>query len=86
MLIPFPSISFANCVFGITFSAKIFKLKGYGMPRLNTQQKGDHYLKIILDIPAKLSKREKQLYAELAKEAKLDLKSGGKSGFFDQFK
>ena len=69
-----------------TQSGKIFKLKGYGMPRLNTTQKGDHYLKILLDIPSKLSKKEKQLYAELAKEAKLDLKPGGKNGFFDQFK
>lgn len=69
-----------------TQSGKIFKLKGYGMPRVNTNQKGDHYIKILLDIPSKLSKKEKQLYAELAKESKLDLKPGGKSGFFDQFK
>jgi len=69
-----------------TPSGKVFKLKGYGMPRVNSQHKGDHYLKIILDIPEKLSRKEKQLYAELAKEAKLDLKPGGKPGFFDQFK
>ncbi|MCD6109413.1 molecular chaperone DnaJ [bacterium] len=65
-----------------TPSGKIFKLKGYGMPRLNTNQKGDHYLKIILNIPSKLSKKERELYGELAKEAKIDLKSGGKKGFF----
>jgi molecular chaperone DnaJ len=69
-----------------TASGKVFKLKDYGMPRVNTSQKGDHYLKIILDIPSKLSKKEKELYAKLAQEAKLDLKPGGKSGFFDQFK
>lgn len=69
-----------------TPSGKVFKLKGYGMPRVNTNQKGDHYIKVLLDIPSKLSKKEKQLYAELAKESKLDLKPGGKSGFFDQFK
>lgn len=68
-----------------TSSGKVFKLKGYGMPRLNTAQKGDHYLKIILDIPAKLNKKEKELYLELAKEAKLNLKKGGKEGFFDIF-
>lgn len=68
-----------------TQSGKVFKLKGYGMPRLNTEQRGDHYLKIILDVPHKLSKKEKELYAELAKEAKLDLKSGGKEGFFGKF-
>lgn len=69
-----------------TPSGKIFKLKGYGMTRVNTQQKGDHYLKVLLDVPSKFSKKEKQLYAELAKEAKLNLKPEGKSGFFDQFK
>ncbi len=69
-----------------TPSGKMFKLKGYGMPKVNTTTKGDHYLKIVLDIPSKLSRKEKQLYAELAKESKLDLKPGGKSGFFDQFK
>lgn len=65
-----------------TQSGKIFKLKGYGMPKLNSNQKGDHYLKIILDIPSKLSKKEKMLYADLAKEAKLNLNSGGKGSFF----
>ena len=33
----------------------------------------------------KLSKKEKELYVELAKEAKLSLKKGGKDGFFDIF-
>lgn len=68
-----------------TQSGKVFKLKNYGMPRLNTAQKGDHYLKVILDVPLKLSKKEKELYIELAKEAKLSLKKGGKEGFFDIF-
>lgn len=68
-----------------TQSGKVFKLKNYGMPRLNTVQKGDHYLKVTLDVPAKLSKKEKELYIELAKEAKLSLKKGGKEGFFDIF-
>ncbi|MFC1647743.1 molecular chaperone DnaJ [Patescibacteria group bacterium] len=64
-----------------TQSGKVFKIKGYGMPRLNTEQKGDHYLKIILDVPAKLSKKEKELYAQLANEAELDIKEG-KKGLF----
>jgi len=65
-----------------TQSGKIFKLKGYGMPRLNTHQKGDNYLKIIVDIPLKLSKKEKELFSELAKEAKLNLKPTAKKSFF----
>ncbi len=66
-----------------TQSEKVFKLKSYGMPRLNSEQKGDHYLKIILDIPTKLTKKEKELYTALAKEAKINLKGGS---FFGRFK
>ena len=51
------------------------------MPRLNTSTKGDHYLKVILDVPSKLNKKEKELYAQLAKEAKLEIKNS-KGGLF----
>jgi molecular chaperone DnaJ len=69
-----------------TQSGKVFKLKSYGMIKLNTEQKGDHYLKVRLDIPQKLSRKEKDLYKELVKEAKLDLESGGKEGILGRFK
>ncbi|MBN1495006.1 molecular chaperone DnaJ [Candidatus Peregrinibacteria bacterium] len=58
-----------------TPSGKIIKLKGYGMPKLNSDLKGDHYLKVILDVPGKLSRKEKELYAQLAKESGLELKT-----------
>jgi molecular chaperone DnaJ len=61
-----------------TQSGKIFKLKDYGMPKLNSDLKGDHYLKIILETPAKLSRKEKELYAQLAKESGLFLKADKK--------
>jgi molecular chaperone DnaJ len=51
------------------------------MPKLNTAAKGDHYIKVILDVPSKLSKKEKELYEQLAKEANLNIKEG-KKGFF----
>lgn len=69
-----------------TQSGKVFKLKDYGMPKINSSQKGDHYLKIIVVTPHKLSKKEKELYAMLAKEAKLNFKSGDKDGFLSKFK
>jgi len=68
-----------------TASEKVFKLKNYGMPKLNSSIKGDHFVKIILDIPNKLTKREKELYKELAHEAKLNLKGKSKDGFFSHF-
>lgn len=66
-----------------TQSGKVFKLKGYGMPKMNVGGKGDHYIKIIVDIPQKLSSKEKELYGELTKEAGLKIKPTEK-GFFEK--
>lgn len=68
-----------------TASEKVFKLRNYGMPKLNSSIKGDHFVKIILDVPHKLTKRERELYGELAHEAKLSLKGKAKDGFFSHF-
>jgi len=57
-----------------TESGQTFKIKEHGAPKMNTDIKGDHYVKIIIDIPKKLSKKEKDLYEQLAKEAKLNIK------------
>lgn len=65
-----------------TQSGKVFKLKSYGMPRLNTELKGDHYLKVVLEVPSKLTKKEKELYTELAKEANIDISKSTKKGLF----
>lgn len=50
-----------------TQSEKVFKLKEYGVEKLRGPGKGDHYVKIVVDIPTKLNRREKELYAELSK-------------------
>ncbi len=52
-------------------SGKVFKLKEYGIPKLRSNGKGDHYIKVIVDIPTKLSKRERELYSELSAEGGL---------------
>lgn len=56
-------------------SGKVIKMKGYGVQKLNTEGKGDHFVKIQVETPKKLSKKEKELYKELADEAKLEIKS-----------
>jgi len=66
-----------------TQSGKVFKLKGYGVQKLKSEEKGDHYVKIIVDIPSKLSRKEKEIYAQLAEENGLKLK-GGKDGLFSK--
>jgi molecular chaperone DnaJ len=63
-----------------TQAGKVFKLKGYGIKKLHSEEKGDHFVKVHVIIPNKLSKKEKTLYQELAKEAGLE--PGGKGKGF----
>ncbi len=46
---------------------KPLRLKGKGMKREGTDEKGDLYIKMSVQIPTNLSPREKQLFEELAK-------------------
>jgi molecular chaperone DnaJ len=64
-----------------TESGQTFKIKDYGVEKTGAGIKGDHYVKIKVDIPKKLSRKEKQLYEELAKESKLDIKPQNKGLF-----
>lgn len=65
-----------------TQSAKVFRLKEYGIQKLRSSDKGDHYVKVIVDIPTKISKKEKELYLQLAKESKIPVKM--KDGFLSR--
>ncbi|MEZ4086744.1 MAG: molecular chaperone DnaJ [Candidatus Gracilibacteria bacterium] len=62
-----------------TQSGRVFRLKERGIEKLRGSGKGDHFVKIIVDIPSKISRKERDLYIELAGEAKLSTK--GKKGF-----
>jgi len=64
-----------------TEGGKIFKLSGHGVQKVGSEQKGDHLIKILIKIPTKLSKKEKELYEELSKEAKLNIKPQPKGIF-----
>jgi DnaJ-class molecular chaperone len=43
-------------------------MKGFGVPRLKGSEKGDQYVKIIVDIPKKLSDGQIELVKKLAAE------------------
>jgi molecular chaperone DnaJ len=64
-----------------TKSGQAFKLKGYGVPIVGTNGRGDHYVTVNIDIPTKLSRKERELYEELAKEAGLNIKPQNKGIF-----
>lgn len=51
-----------------TNSLTKMRLKNYGLPHANGKGRGDQYVRIIVDIPTNLTKRQKTLLEELAKE------------------
>jgi len=44
-----------------------FRLKGYGMPVLGQNRKGDAYVRLMVDMPRQLTKEQKKLIEELQK-------------------
>lgn len=58
-----------------TQSEKVFRLREQGIPFLKKEGTGDHYVKIIVNTPQKLTKKERDLYMELAKESGLSVKN-----------
>lgn len=58
----------------------IFRLKGKGIPSLRGFSTGDQLVKVVVDIPQKLSKKQKELLEEFDKESKRD------KGFFEKVK
>lgn len=50
-----------------TQSEKVFRLKEKGGPKFQRSGNGDQYVKVIVDIPTKLSKKEKELWEQLKK-------------------
>jgi len=48
-----------------TESGRIIKLKGKGMPQVQSDRTGDHLVRVNIIIPAKLSRKQKKLFEEL---------------------
>lgn len=46
-----------------------FKLAGHGVPHLKRKTRGDHIVRILVETPKKLSRKQKQLLEEFAKES-----------------
>ena len=49
-----------------TQHGEVFKLKGKGLPDLRTSRNGDEIVQILIEIPKKLSERQKQILKEFA--------------------
>lgn len=60
-----------------TEDGAVFKISGKGSTNLGNGAIGDHLVKIKVEIPNKLSKKEKELYLQLAEESGIDTKKNG---------
>lgn len=68
-----------------TQSDKTLRMKGLGIPSLKGQQTGDQLVKIKIDVPTKLTTRQKELLTEFAKESGLPV-DGEEEGLFERVK
>lgn len=69
-----------------TAHGRVLKVKGRGMPILRGPRgRGDLYVHVLIDIPTKLTDKQKELILELAQEMKTPTGTGD-AGIFDKFK
>ncbi len=60
-----------------TEDGAVFKLSGKGVVRVGGSGNGNHLVKIRLNVPQKLSKKERELYEGLANEGGIEIKKAG---------
>ncbi|MGL5380834.1 molecular chaperone DnaJ [Clostridium sp.] len=70
-----------------TQSGTLFRLKGKGVPKVNSSGRGDQYVKVVVDIPKSLNDKQKEalrMFMEASGES-FDESSMHKKGFKDLF-
>lgn len=68
-----------------TQTGTVFRLKGKGVKRVNRSDRGDQYVKVNVEVPSNLSKKQKDLLREF--ESSLNEKNYEKrKGFFEKIK
>lgn len=68
-----------------TQSGTMFRLKGKGVPRVNSHGRGDQYVNVIVDIPKNLNEKQKEALRMFA-EASGEKGDDKKNSIFDMFK
>lgn len=63
----------------------VFRLKGKGVPRVNSSGRGDQYVNIIVDIPKTLNEKQKEAL-KMFMEASGEGREDGKKSFMDKLK
>ncbi|NUN48899.1 MAG: molecular chaperone DnaJ [Candidatus Brocadiae bacterium] len=62
-----------------------FRLRGQGLPRLDSTRKGDLIVTAVIEVPTKLTKAQEELLRGFAKTENIEVKPR-KRGFFDKIK
>jgi molecular chaperone DnaJ len=65
-----------------TPSGRVFHLRGRGVPKLGAYSKGDQFITVFIDVPKKLTARQKELLREFAEISGDDISKG----FMDKIK
>jgi molecular chaperone DnaJ len=68
-----------------TQSHTVFKLEGQGMPDLHSRERGDQLVRVVVDMPKKLSKRQEELLREYARE-EIQSRPETTKGFFERLR
>ena len=68
-----------------TQTDRVFRLKGKGVPSLHSHGRGDEYVKVIVQVPARLNEKQKEILREFAKAGGEKL-STSKKGVLDKIK
>ena len=64
-----------------TQSGKVFRLRGQGLPVLEGRGRGDQLVRVFVEVPKKISERQKELLREFQE---LEKKSSGNQSFFEK--
>ena len=66
-----------------TPAGKMIRLKGEGLPHIEGRGRGDLHVRVDVEIPTKLTDRQKDLLKEYAE---IEKKSSGGTSFFDKIR
>lgn len=64
-----------------TPSGKVFRLRGQGLPHLEGNGRGDQLVRVFVEVPQKLSDRQKELLREFGE---IEAQASGKRSFFER--
>ena len=66
---------------GGTPSGKVFRLRGQGLPRLESSGRGDQLVRVFVEVPTKLNDRQREILREFGE---IEAEASGKRSFFER--